>query len=355
MPEENDALNDFSLNVRQWSHHDGADNQETHVSEPREITSFSRNSDREINFGSRKQLRSYVEPELYSDLGTGFDTFVPKVDEAVSVDVIIEALNKDGYNIAENADVITFRNNLNKIGGAPYNNRDDWEIDCCKVGTTLFLEIKRLPEREPTAEHKRFMYYGYRFEALCTNDADEPVNANPEFCSISRLRISNHRILVSSEIDCTTKDPTDTENCLLGYVELKTMRIAREEREMTSMYRYRYPKYWLQSYLGGVRNLVIGMRSNSGKLLEVKHINTRKLPSEAETHFRERRIRGHWDPYVCINFMDYALSCIRRACDRNPEKTIRVTYNAREGIMSGRRITSSEEQLKPIILNAMRK
>lgn len=39
----------------------------------------------------------------------------------------------------QQAEVITYRNNLNKIALTPYNRRDPWEIDATRIGATVYL------------------------------------------------------------------------------------------------------------------------------------------------------------------------------------------------------------------------
>lgn len=335
----------FQINVREWKSHSAAKVRSTHVSEPREVASFSRNNAREISFGSREQLHKFYEPDLNVNLGDGIETFVEKSTGSAPVETIIEALQHSDYNINENADVVSYRNNLNKIGGTPFNHRDAWEIDCCRHGNTVFLDVKHTGGGAQNDAHKRFMYYGYRFEALCTKTSDEPVNANSEFCSIARLRIGNHRILLSSEIDCTGGDAMNTENALKSYIELKTMRVARSDRELCSMYRYRFPKYWLQSYLAGVPTIALGLRTDSGELVGVKRLETQRLPREAREFFNQSRQPGYWDPFLSINFIDVLLGSIQRVCCEHPTATVSVRYDPHQGLVQAFRLGANESDL----------
>lgn len=344
----------FSIDVRSWTRRGEAHASNTHVSEPREVAYFSRDGHRNVKFSDRSQLLSYVEPALHVNLGEGYDTFIPKSTTGAPVETIIQALNSIRFDFAEQADFVTYRNNLNKIGGSPYNKRDEWELDAVMVGGTVFLDVRHTDDQPRNDDHKRFMYYGYRFEALCTGTENEPVNANSEFCSISRIRIANHRILISCEIDCTLGDPSITENALRNYIELKTMRCVRNDRDISNMYRYRYQKYWLQSYLAGVRNISLGMRSDDGEVLEVRRLNTHELHREARTYLQSHGVRWFWDPYVCINFVDYVLSYVRRACATAAGSTVRVRYDPKAGTITGTYAPQSEVQLRTRVLDKLK-
>ncbi|CAN8061507.1 unnamed protein product [Agarophyton chilense] len=323
------------IDVKRWLKSAASWSNKLHISEPREVAFFSRAANRQVHHGSRTELKRYKEPILNTNLGHQFETFVRKSDEIATVDTVVEAVQHSDFNLWEEADVVTFRNNLNKIGGTPYNQRDNWEMDCATVGNTLFLDMRKIDNDSTNPSAARFMYYGYRFEALCTGTEEEPVNANSEFCSIARLRIGNHRIVISAEIDCTTGDPNSIENPIRSYLELKTMREVRNEKDLGNMYRYRFPKYWIQSYLAGVRYIFLGLRSDDGELLGVKRLETHKLHREARHYFQDRRMSGCWEPFVCLNFIDFLLHAIRRACGKQNGSTLRLRYSAREGTIEG--------------------
>lgn len=314
----------FDIDVTAWVSSSGVNNSKTHVSAPFEVTSYSRDGSRNVTFGSREQLSTFSQPKLNVNLGDKYELFIRKANEDVGVEPVVNALLEKTFDLDGQADIVTYRNNLNKIGTTPYENRDEWELDCALVGKTVFLDIRKIREDSSDPKQQLFMYYGYRFESICTGLSDEPVNANSEFCSISRLRIANHRILLAAEIDCGSGQPDKSGNPLNGYIELKTMRAIESDRALSNMYRHRFLKFWLQSYLAGVPNIMLGIRSDSGELLHVKNLKTHELPREARNHFDQTRSRNRWDPFVCINFLDCVLASIREACHDHPGSTIRV-------------------------------
>lgn len=337
----------FEIDVMRWLSSSGVNNPGTHVSEPVQITCFSRDGSRKVTYDSREELQTFEEPKLPANLGDGFETYVPKADDGdVGFEPILRALLKSPFDIDKEADVVTFRNNLNKIGTTPYENRDEWEFDCALVGKTVFLDVRRLDDSRD-ASQKIFMYYGYRFESLCTGKANEAVNANSEFCSISRMRLANHRILMCSEIDCAVREGEKGGNPLRQYVELKTMKAVDNDRALSNMYRHRFLKYWLQSYLAGVRRVLIGLRSESGTLLNTKWVRTSEMPREARHHFDSTRARSRWDPFVCINFLSCVLAYVREACGSKPGSTIRVRLNPSTKVVQGMLVSGPHEMIAP--------
>eukprot|EP00177_Eucheuma_denticulatum_P003813 GFKZ01006893.1.p1 GENE.GFKZ01006893.1~~GFKZ01006893.1.p1 ORF type:complete len:338 (+),score=23.39 GFKZ01006893.1:84-1016(+) len=283
-------------------------------------------------------------PPAKANLGDNFDTFIPKDSQDNGCEPILKALLISSYNVDQNADIVTFRNNLNKIGKTPYENRDEWEIDCALVGNTVYLDVRQTDDG-PTDYHRGVnIYHGYRFEALCTGTDHQPVNANSEFCSIARTRIGNHRILISSEIDCVMPIPPG-EPPLKHYVELKTMKEVINERALGNMYRHRYLRYWIQSFLGGVRHIVIGHRNDQGVLESSERMRTHDLQRRAREHFQRTNARNGWDPNVCLGFLDCTLSMIREACHDYPGSTIRLRLSPRDKCIVGQVVARPGEGL----------
>lgn len=338
------TLNVINLDLRLWLSSAAAGDQLTHVSEPMEVTCYSRDENRTLKFGNREQLHWFQMPPVKTNLSDNFDTFVPKNERDNGCEPILKALLISSYNIDQNADIVTFRNNLNKIGTAPYENRDEWEFDCALVGKTVYLDIRRTDDGPVDYLRRVNMYHGYRFEALCTGTDHNPVNANSEYCSIARTRIGNHRILISSEIDCATPIPPG-EPPLKHYVELKTMKKITDERALGNMYRHRYLKYWLQSFLGGVRHIVIGQRSDQGVLESTERMRTHDLQKRAREYFQRTNARNVWNPNVCLSFLNCTLSMIREACHDYPGSTIRVRLISREKRLVGHVVAEPGEGL----------
>jgi hypothetical protein len=246
-----------SINVRDWARTESARSQMTHISEPVEVACFSRSGDRQVAFGSRAGLQKFQDPRINVRLDDGFHRFVPKDErEGSGVEEVVSCLRAAGFSVDDEADIVTYRNNLNKIGGAPYNHRDPFEFDAVRVGRTCFVDIRKLEERPPSERHRRFMYMGYNFEALCSAGVHEPapVNANSEFCAAMRIRIANHRIVLMAEIDAELPSAGGEPDARRknSFIELKTTRRPLSDRDRETLYLKKYQQ-WCVRLRGCVR------------------------------------------------------------------------------------------------------
>ena len=110
------------------------------------------------------------------------------------------------------------------------------------------------------------------------------------------------------------------------------MREPKSEREWGNVYRFRFFKYWIQSYLAGVRKVFVGMRDDDGVLRKVQHFATGSLHKIARDNLRSGRQGGRpvWEPFVILNFLDLVLRKLRRACVENVGCTISVRYEPQQ-------------------------
>lgn len=344
----------FTVNVRDWCRNVYAHASSPQMTEPEEVAYYSKDENGQVSAASRHQLKRFVNPPVNADLNEGYDTFIPKDHENVHIGKVIRVVRAQNQSALDQCDVVTYRNNLNKISRTPVALSDGWEVDCCQLGRVLYLEIRKSEEDPTSGDRRRLMYHGYRFEALCTGETDKPVNPNAEFSSIALFRLKDHRILVSSEIDCTMSDPSRSDNPIHGYVELKTMKILRNERDYSNMYRYRYPKYFVQSFFAGVPTVIVGSRTDDGRLADVRNLDTFSLPSEAHEYFRRNR-KPSWDPDIMLNFLDYILSSLRYVCSSNLGTTIRIVYDSNQCTVSAFPVNESDADLSALLADCLKR
>ena len=294
------------------------------VTQPKEVAHFSRDTARSTHF-DRRSLRRYRQPRLPVALDDGFMSYVPRAPGAPLSDVL-EALAHQSIS-ASTHNVVTYRNNLNKLFLTPLNPNDDWEIGVTRhAEDTILLEVretarKTAEEAARTERERRMCYWGYKFEQLCTlepsadeNDGGaagsasaEAVDANEEFCSIVSLGLDRLKLIVCAEIDAVDEIGAKGEGgAKESYVEFKTTKLIRTPRDRTSFERYKLLKFWLQSYLAGVPRILCGFRDDAGSVTVIEAFETLSL---------HRLVRGKphaWDPSVCLNFGAQALSWLLR-------------------------------------------
>lgn len=63
-------------------------------------------------------------------------------------------------------------------------------------------------------------------------------------------------------------------------------------------------KFWIQSFLLGVPNIIVGFRSKNGILQRLEELETKSLPGLVK-----RQGKGTWDGNLCINFTASFLEC----------------------------------------------
>jgi len=99
-------------------------------------------------------------------------------------------------------------------------------------------------------------YWGYKFEALSTigvpaSEIQSPgdsallarkntvVNTNVQYCSVVKTSLGKNRLIMGAEIDCLTGiKPPYPENPINRYIELKTSKILKKERDTFIFERY---------------------------------------------------------------------------------------------------------------------
>mmetsp|Transcript_44820 Transcript_44820/g.173935 ORF Transcript_44820/g.173935 Transcript_44820/m.173935 type:complete len:296 (+) Transcript_44820:1617-2504(+) len=283
-------------------------------------------------------LRTYREPRTPLDLNTGFDKFV-KSNTVAHVETLVDAVKSQNYDISEKADIVTYRNNLNKITLTPYNHRDVWELDACRVSGTVFLDIRSTNEDPTDSRGRLFTYYGYKFEQVCCSadpsEENAPVDANEEFCSMVHREIGNHRVLLCAEIDCERRDGRES-TPLEGYVELKTSREPKHRGQWRNMARQKFLKFWVQSFLAGVPMIKHGFRNDDGILLKVETLKTRDIPALAY-----ELCGGEWSADVALNFLSHCLAFIRKVCG-NEGSVFRIRYDPARRMVEAEQAPESE-------------
>ncbi|KAG0176423.1 Dom-3 Z [Apophysomyces sp. BC1034] len=279
-------------------------------SQPREINSYSIDSDRRVWFDDR-ELKYYYEP-TGKHLSVGYDRFI-KRDETLKehLDTLLDAMT-DAQQRSEDP-------NLTKAD----------------IGT-IFLEEqatdqKRNWENNKSERQDLMAYWGYKFESLCTASTPKPedtelqqritdsANTNVQYCIVVKTKLGKTSLIMGAEVDCIegTKPPRNG-NPLKHYIELKTSRTMLTNRHQYSFERYKLLKFWAQSFLVGVLRVICGFRDEDGRIDSLKTFKTLEIP---------RKVRGKsamWNPEVCMNFANDVLEWIRSAIEKDDPA---VTYS----------------------------
>ncbi|KAL6301977.1 RAI1-domain-containing protein [Sparassis latifolia] len=307
--------------------------------QPLPLLTFSYTPDRLLEF-TDSALRYYVEPPKRAELRYGYERWVRRPEEKGRLDGLLKAVSKvrtrmdaggsDGGAWLRDVGVISWRGVMTKILTAPYEQRDGWEMNVMEVNGTLYLEEHlsdaRLAEKNDIVPHHRLQsYYGYSFESWSTSSKSGPretveghlpgwggdVDTNVQWCSVVKTKLGDTRIVIGGEVDCvrgTFTGKTDT------FVELKTSLAIRGPQD-EAKFEKKLLKFYFQSFLLGVPEIVVGFRTPSGQLTTLQSFKTIEIP---------RLVRGKpgaWDPLICLDWGYRFLSFLKSVIQPRDDDT----------------------------------
>lgn len=84
------------------------------------------------------------------------------------------------------------------------------------------------------------------------------MDATSEFGSVLHVHLGDHRMVMAAEIDCFDQQYSGGDDPVPGYVELKTHRVPQSDRATATLYGIKYARWWVQSWLAGVRRIAVG-------------------------------------------------------------------------------------------------
>ena len=151
------------------------------ITQPKEVACFSRDADRTVYF-DRRQLHTYRPATLPAPLDEAFESYRPKAATPGNPAPLADVLDALAHNSVapQRGQIVTFRNNLNKLFATPYNRRDDWEIGVERGAPDGSVRLQvRETARQTAEEAKKHEaqrhpeYWGYRFEQLSTLTAEQ--------------------------------------------------------------------------------------------------------------------------------------------------------------------------------------
>ncbi|KAF8520006.1 RAI1-domain-containing protein [Hysterangium stoloniferum] len=302
-------------------------------------------------------MKYYVPPPPGANLARGYERWVKRPEERGRLDGLLAACVRDECEgERRRADVITWRGVGTKILTAPYEDRDGWDLNVMVVGGTIYLEEHstddKLFEKTNISGKQRLMtYYGYAFESYCTSDtppgllssAARPengwsgdVDTNVQWCSVVKTKLGAFRMIFGGEVDCVRDRNTGQPDT---FVELKTSIAIRPGNQNDEIkFEKKLLKFYFQSFLLGVPEIMVGFRTPSGYLQTLQSFKTMDLP---------RTVRGKpgaWDPATCLTWGESVISFLRhqtRDYDDDERVVWRVTFAPGVGL-SMRRLDTEE-------------
>lgn len=308
-------------------------NADVAVRRPREIAHFSFDEDHKYRQDD-SSLRYYYQPVLPADLNKGFETFRNLDDTADDhLDGLLQALihYEGGKCVKLETDFVTWRGMMTKIMVAPFSNFDSWEMNATRFQDTIFIEENHEKKLDSRAEQHRqvpvrgamsqdlMSFWGYKFESIsllnqhwCFTsraeiDSREEIQVSnyAQYCSIVRTGFGKSKIVIGGEVDAVLDVRNPEPGGQTNWVELKTTAELTNEKEQNK-YERKLMKFWAQSFLLGVPNIIVGFRDQQGWLRRLEQIDTQGIP--------EKILRGGrrvWDGQTCINFTSAVLEWLK--------------------------------------------
>ncbi|ETV72078.1 hypothetical protein, variant 3 [Aphanomyces astaci] len=191
--------------------------------------------------------------------------------------------------------VVTYRNNLNKIMGTPYNTNSAYTMQMQRIQGCVYLNVtlSHIPPSSFSSNQAQGAYAGRRYEVLSSAAV-----GGGEYCGVFSVSLGQKKLLIGAEMDGVTASKDDDDDTT-NYVELKTFRILNTPKDRFTFERYKLLAFWIQSYLVGVPTIRVGFRNESFILTKEQAFETADLPRYGDKH---------WHPSVCVAFTDLVLS-----------------------------------------------
>ncbi|QRW18248.1 nuclear 5'-3' exoribonuclease-interacting protein, Rai1p [Rhizoctonia solani] len=245
------------------------------IGQPQQLTCFSYTPNRELRFDS-SALKYYVPAPINADLGYRYEHWTKRPEERGRIDSLLRAIGQD-HIVGERKKgaFICWRGVMTNCIYAEEHTTD-----------TALAEKENMAPRQ-----RRMTYYGYSFESFST--WEEPlqrkeqhlerdrtrcwsgdVDTNVQFCSVVKTKIGAERMILGGEVDCCKDRYTGQPNT---YVELKTSMVIRNAQDEERFER-KLLKFWAQSFLLGVPEIVVGFRSHQGRITTLQTFETLALP-----------------------------------------------------------------------------
>ena len=195
---------------------------------------------------------------------------------------LIQAIHESKW--SGTCNVISYRNNFNKLLGTIYNPKKEWQFTLFKYNHCMIFDVEQTDDDKnfiPNLYQQQCAYAGRKFEQEMTSQPTKE-----EFCTIQQTQLGQIKIILAAEID--------------GYhpktksmVELKTFRTLEGKKDHYTFERYKLLSFWIQSYIAGVPDILCGFRDKQFNVTTAQWFKTRDLPGFG---------RKHWKPQGCLGF-----------------------------------------------------
>ena len=229
-------------------------------------------------------------------------------------------------------------------------------------------------------------WWGRRFENICRSfpmkqteekkeNESKDATENPELITVFASELNAHKLLIAAEMDAVNDDMKFVEIKTQKYIVPKTKKYQQSNRYNNRNYQnkngqsisysphkesikgsashryhpyqnkqtqnaadqnnndsekiipyYKSIKIWIQSFLGGVNNILIGFRNEKGMVVDVEMFKLEYFAKKLNS-FNKRKQQRVFKGNICLNFTDKVLTFIKENC-KSEDCVYRVVFNA---------------------------
>eukprot|EP00116_Pleurobrachia_bachei_P005584 sb/3465846/ len=221
--------------------------------------------------------------KLPADLNEGFEDFEERV--MGGNDCVFKWICGNEFDM-ESIDLIASRGILKKIATNPYDHfRNHFGIRLVKIADTIAMDTLDTAEEEMTTSQLRNMYHGHRLEKVTMDVGENESNI------VTTCNIAGYRCLVRAEVDgCNDEGEL---------VEVKANFVIQYPKQLENFRRGKLFTTFMQCYLVGIPNVLIGFRDKSGILRRVQNYTLPQIEEEC---------KAYWNKDFYMAFLNAVLS-----------------------------------------------
>ncbi|EDW32643.1 GL18293 [Drosophila persimilis] len=336
-------------------------------SHPECIGFFSINSQQEFEDNSSGASYLWMPPKesFPLDLKAGYERVIRKI-EKTGIDDLANLLKyiynhqqlltpTESKSLALRADFVACRGVLRLLMCMPYETRDDFCVRATRLNGTIYIaKIQTDQQREEKVsmtEHSAAMCsWGFKFEQYMSSpvpntppDTSLPVNEAVEFNAMFRCSLQGMRLLYGAEMDgivsrnpVNFNDPEALKN--LQFVEFKTGAFEAEARQQRSFNFCKSRTWWGQSFLVGVKTIMVGLRDGDGICHDIVRHDVAELARNKP-----------WSPTAMFKFLEQFLKELKKLLEaiNDPQTVVELEFLPHSDSVYYRVLTSPEDQIIP--------
>ena len=114
-------------------------------------------------------------------------------------------------------------------------------------------------------------------------DPSEGNDENKEYNCVLRSRLASHSLVYGAEVDGVDPRRYNPPHAhLTPFVELKTTKEVNTDRERQILHKFKFQKWWCQSFLVGIPRVICGYRDDAGVVRTVQTFAVSNMPNQCQ-------------------------------------------------------------------------